>query len=135
MLNVKKIFKKESLVAAAGLGAGSLAAEVVTNKIAPMLDPTGTNAMIAKVTPALPIVAGLLLATGTGVMKTVGYGMLASGVSSVAKTVIPVGVQETLGLGSDVMMGNVLMGEEAAVAGFASDSFDYTAASSGEMDY
>lgn len=135
MLNVKKIFKKESLVAAAGLGAGSLAAEVVTNKIAPMLDPSGTNEMIAKATPALPIIAGLLLATGTGVMKTVGYGMLANGVSSVVKTVIPEGMQETLGLGSDVMMGNILMGDDDSMAGFSSDSFDYTAASSGEMDY
>lgn len=132
MLNVKKIFKKESLVAAAGLGAGSLAAEVVTNKIAPML---GDNPMIAKVTPALPLVAGLLLATGTGIMKTVGHGMLASGVASLAKTVIPATMQDTLGIGSDVMMGNVLMGEEAAVGGFSSDSYDYTSSSAGEMDY
>ena len=135
MLNVKKIFKKESLVAAAGLGAGSLAAEVVTNKIAPMLDPTGASPMIAKITPALPLVAGLLLATGTGVMKNIGYGMLASGVSSFAKTVIPAEMQDSLGIGSDVMMGNVLMGEDTPVAGFASDSFDYTAGDAGEMNY
>lgn len=135
MLNVKKIFKKESLVAAAGLGAGALAAEVVTNKVAPMLDPTGSSDIIAKITPVLPLIAGFLLSTGTGPIKTVGHGMLAVGVASLAKTIIPENLKETLGIGSDVMMGNVLMGEQASVAGFASDSFDYTAASAGEMDY
>jgi hypothetical protein len=61
--------------------------------------------------------------------------MLASGVSSLAKTVIPPTIQESLGIGSDVMMGNVMMGEDEGVTGYSSHSFDYTASSTGEMDY
>ena len=131
MISVKNILKKENLVGAAGLGAGSLSAEVVLSKVAPML-PAG----VAKFAPALPILAGLVLSNSKGFLGHVGKGMIAQGVAGVAKAYIPADTKASLGIGQDVMMGNVMMGESLApVAGFSSDSYDYTSASAGEMSY
>jgi hypothetical protein len=55
MVNIKNILKKDNLIGAAGLGAGSLGAEVVLSKVAPMLPDAA-----AKFAPALPILAGLV---------------------------------------------------------------------------
>ena len=131
MISVKNILKKENLVGAAGLGAGSLSAEVVLSKVAPML-PAGA----AKYAPALPILAGLVLSNSKGFLGHVGKGMLAQGVAGVAKTIIPADTKASLGIGGDVMMGNVMMGESLSpVAGFSSDSYDYTSGDAGEMNY
>ena len=131
MISVKNILKKENLVGAAGLGAGSLSAEVVLSKVAPML-PAGA----AKYAPALPILAGLVLSNSKGFLGHVGKGMLAQGVAGVAKTIIPADTKTSLGIGGDVMMGNVMMGESLSpMAGFSSDSYDYTSAAAGEMSY
>lgn len=131
MISVKNILKKENLVGAAGLGAGSLSAEVVLSKVAPML-PAG----VAKFAPALPILAGLVLSNSKGFLGHVGKGMIAQGVAGIAKAYIPADTKASLGIGQDVMMGNVMMGESLApVAGFSSDSYDYTSASAGEMSY
>jgi len=126
MIKVKSIFKKENLTAAAGLGTGSLAAEIVVNKAGPLVQglSEGLSPIVAKVVPAIPIIAGLLLSTSTGFIKSVGYGMLAQGVSSVAKTYIPVELKATLGIGQDVMMGNVMMGEPEPMAPMG--AMDYT---------
>jgi len=142
-MNVKQIFKKENLVSAAGLGAGSLAAEILVSKLGPMLAPKGEDptdekdekGIIGKIVPVLPILAGLVLATGTGVMKSIGHGMLASGVSGYAKKLIPEDTKISLGLGQDVMMGNVMMGEDLPVLGYSSDNYDYTSGDAGEMNY
>ena len=106
MIKVKQIFKKENLTAAAGLGAGSLAAEVVVGKAGPLLTKEGEelNETVAKVIPALPIIAGLVLATSTGFVKNLGFGMLAQGVSGIAKSFIPAETKVTLGIGQDVML-------------------------------
>jgi len=132
MISVKNILKKENLVGAAGLGAGSLSAEVVLSKVAPML-PAGA----AKFAPALPILAGLVLSNSKGFLGHVGKGMLAQGVAGVAKTIIPADTKASLGIGGDdTMLGNVMMGENLApVAGYSSDSYDYTSAAAGEMSY
>jgi len=131
MISVKNILKKENLVGAAGLGAGSLSAEVVLSKVAPML-PAGA----AKFAPALPILAGLVLSNSKGFLGHVGKGMIAQGVAGVAKAYIPADTKASLGIGGDVMMGSVMMGESLApVAGFSSDSYDYTSAAAGEMSY
>ena len=131
MISVKNILKKENLVGAAGLGAGSLSAEVVLSKVAPML-PAGA----AKYAPALPILAGLVLSNSKGFLGHVGKGMLAQGVAGVAKQYIPADTKASLGIGGDVMMGSVMMGESLApVAGFSSDSYYYTSAAAGEMSY
>ena len=131
MISVKNILKKENLVGAAGLGAGSLSAEVVLSKVAPML-PAGA----AKYAPALPILAGLVLSNSKGFLGHVGKGMIAQGVAGVAKAYIPADTKASLGIGGDVMMGSVMMGESLApVAGYSSDSYDYTSAAAGEMSY
>lgn len=132
MISVKNILKKENLIAAGGLGAGSLAAEIVVSKVAPML--TNEAGEVSKIVPAIPLLAGLLLNTSTGFVGNLGKGMLAQGVASIAKQYIPVATKESLGLGQDVMMGNVMMGEPP-LAGYSSDSYDYTAASAGEMSF
>ena len=131
MVNIKNILKKDNLIGAAGLGAGSLGAEVVLSKVAPMLPDAA-----AKFAPALPILAGLVLSNSKGFLGHVGKGMLAQGVAGVAKTIIPADTKANLGIGGDVMMGSVMMGESLApVAGFSSDSYDYTSAAAGEMSY
>ena len=131
MISVKNILKKENLVGAAGLGAGSLSAEVVLSKVAPMLPGAA-----AKFAPALPIIAGLVLSNSKGFLGHVGKGMIAQGVAGVAKAYIPADTKASLGIGGDVMMGSVMMGESLApVAGFSSDSYDYTSAAAGEMSY
>jgi hypothetical protein len=131
MISVKNILKKENLVGAAGLGAGSLSAEVVLSKVAPMLPGAA-----AKFAPALPIIAGLVLSNSKGFLGHVGKGMIAQGVAGVAKAYIPADTKASLGIGGDVMMGSVMMGESLApVAGYSSDSYDYTSAAAGEMSY
>jgi hypothetical protein len=129
MINVKNILKKDNLIGAAGLGAGSLGAEIVLSKVAPMLP-----VEVAKYAQAIPVLAGLLLSTSKGVLGSVGKGMLAQGIAGVAKTFIPDTTKASLGIGGDVMMGNVMMGENP-VAGFASDSYDFTSGEAGEMNY
>jgi hypothetical protein len=131
MISVKNILKKENLVGAAGLGAGSLSAEVVLSKVAPMLPDAA-----AKFAPALPILAGLILSNSKGFLGHVGKGMLAQGVAGIAKQYIPADTKASLGIGGDVMMGNVMMGESLSpMAGYSSDSYDYTSGDAGEMNY
>jgi len=132
MISVKNIFKKENLIAAGGLGAGSLAAEIVASKVTPML--TNEAGEVSKIVPAIPILAGFLLSGSTGFVGSIGKGMLAQGVGAVAKQYIPLETKTSLGLGEDVMMGNVMMGEPP-LAGFSSDSYDYTSGDAGEMNY
>ena len=127
MISVKNIFKKENLIAAGGLGAGSLAAEIVASKVTPML--TNEAGEVSKIVPAIPILAGFLLSGSTGFVGSIGKGMLAQGVGAVAKQYIPLETKTSLGLGGDVMMG------EPTLAGFSSDSYDYTSGDAGEMNY
>lgn len=135
MIKVKNILKRENLISAAGLGIGSVAAEVVTNKFAPMVLKTEASARFA---PAIPIVAGMVIQTGTGVIKSVGHGMIASGVASLVKTVLPTSVKDQFMInGYDTLMGqDTLMATGSplmATGSGVSDSFDYT--TSGEMTY
>ena len=126
MIKVKNILKRENLISAAGLGIGSVAAEVVTNKFAPMVLKTEASAKFA---PAIPIVAGMVIQTGTGV---------ASGVASLVKTILPTSVKDQFMInGYDTLMGqDTLMATGSplmATGSGVSDSFDYTG--SGEMTY
>lgn len=133
MVSVKNILKKENLIGAAGLGVGSLSAEVLVSKVSPMLPEVAS-----KYASALPILAGLILQNSKGALGAVGKGMIAQGVSATAKSFIPAETKATLGIGSDVvMMGNVMMGDEfeGTLAGFSSDSYDFTSGTSGEMNY
>lgn len=136
MIKVKNILKKENLVSAAGLGIGSVAAEVVTNKVAPMVLKTAATEKFA---PAIPIIAGMVIQTGKGVVKSIGHGMIASGVASLVKAVLPATVKEQFMIsGTDTLMGQDAMMATAPLMGtseFTSDSYDYTSSSAGEMSY
>lgn len=132
MIKVKNILKKENLVSAAGLGIGSVAAETVTSKVAPMVLKTPTSMQYA---PAIPILAGMVIQTGRGVVKSVGHGMIASGVASLVKAVLPATVKEQFMIsGTDeVLMSGVsqpLMGTPNAESGY-----DFTSSAEGEMSY
>lgn len=133
-MNVKNILKKENLIGAAGLGAGSLSAEILVSKVSPMLPEQAS-----KFASALPILAGLVLQNSKGILGSLGKGMIAQGVSATAKGFIPEETKTTLGIGGDeVMMGNVMMGDNldsASLGGLTSDSYDFTSGTSGEMDY
>ena len=135
MISVKNILKKETLYAAGGLGLGSIGGEIVTSKVTTAL--TGDDGVVKyeKVIPAIAVFTGALLSGGTGFVKSIGHGMMAQGVSKIAKTLIPVETQISLGIGQDVMLGNVMMGE-SPVAGYAgSESYDFTSGTSGEMNF
>jgi hypothetical protein len=132
MIRVKNILKKENLVAAAGLGVGSIAAETVTSKVAPMVLKSATA---QKYAPAIPILAGMVIQTGTGVVKSVGHGMIAAGVAKAFKEVLPASVKSSVGIDGigQVMMsgtGTPLMGTQSMDSGF-----DYTSPAGGEMSY
>lgn len=126
MVNVKNILKKDNLISAAGLGIGSIAAEVATAKVAPLIFKTEATAKYAY---AIPVIAGLILGTSTGFARSIGHGMIANGASSLVRSLIPATTKTSLGIGSDVMMGT------SPMMGFSSDSFDYTSGDAGEMDY
>jgi hypothetical protein len=132
MIKVKDILKKENLVAAAGLGVGSVAADAVTKKVAPMVLKSATA---QKYAPAIPILAGMLIQTGSGVVKSVGHGMIANGVAQAFKEVLPSNVKSQVGIDGtgQVLMSGVsqpLMGTPNAASGY-----DYTSSAEGEMAY
>ena len=86
-----KMFSKESLVGAAGLGLGSAAAGVVKSKVLATQKPI--------VQDAAPVLLGLFLSGQKGIVGSIGKGMIANGVGSIISKNVP-------GLG-DVMLGEV----------------------------
>jgi hypothetical protein len=84
-----KMFSKESLVGAAGLGLGSAAAGVVKSKVLATQKPI--------VQDAAPVLLGLFLSGQKGIVGSIGKGMIANGVGSLIAKNVP-------GLG-DVMLG------------------------------
>jgi hypothetical protein len=137
MIKVKNILKRENLISAAGLGIGSVAAEVVTNKFAPMVLKTEASAKFA---PAIPIVAGLVIQTGTGIIKSIGHGMIASGVASLVKTVLPATVKDQFMInGYNTLMSTssplMATGSPLMATGVTDSGFDFTSPAEGEMNY
>ena len=88
-----KMFSKESLVGAAGLGLGSAAAGVVKSKVLATQKPM--------IQDAAPVLLGLFLSGQKGIVGSIGKGMIANGVGSLIAKNVP-------GLG-DVMLGEVEM--------------------------
>jgi hypothetical protein len=88
-----KMFSKESLVGAAGLGLGSAAAGVVKSKVLATQKPI--------IQDAAPVLLGLFLSGQKGIVGSIGKGMIANGVGSLIAKNVP-------GLG-DVMLGEVDM--------------------------
>lgn len=133
MIKIQNILKKDNLVAAAGLGAGSLAAEMVNAKVTPMILP----ATFDKFAPAVPILAGMIIQTSTGFARKVGHGMIANGVANLAKTYLPETFKSSMGVGAygeNVMMG---VGNQDTLMGTSPlQAFDYTVTeTTGETAY
>lgn len=117
-----KMFSKESLVGAAGLGLGSAAAGVVKSKVLATQKPI--------VQDAAPVLLGLFLSGQKGIVGSIGKGMIANGVGSIISKNVP-------GLG-DVMLGEVelspvssgssdtLLGESDSYGGHSDYSADGT---------
>jgi hypothetical protein len=133
------LLSKETLIGAASLGAGAVAAKVVQTKLLPMVpvaavnsNPTVQNLITLGVgifTPALvkgPIGKGL------------GAGMIAVSVAGLVSPFLEkAGIAGTDGYSDNVFMGEVensgvLMGSANM---FESPSTDFTGGDSGEMDY
>jgi hypothetical protein len=85
-----KMFSKESLIGAAGLGLGSAAAGVVKSKVLATQKPI--------IQDAAPVLLGLFLSGQKGIVGSIGKGMIANGVGSIIAKNVP-------GLG-DVMLGD-----------------------------
>jgi hypothetical protein len=126
------LISKETLIGAAALGAGAVAAKVVQKKVVPMVLPTASDTTKNLVTLAAGIFTPTLVKgpIGTGL----GAGMIAA---SVAGLVDPFLVKAGLAGTSDVLMGEVapdvpMMG---AADVFTAPSNDFTSSGAGEMDY
>jgi len=129
-MNISKIVNKNTLLKAGALGVGSLAAEVVTSKVAPMVLKTEESQKIA---PAIPLLVGLLLNSSKGKLASVGDGMLAESVKGFAKTFLPESAKTSLGISENVMLAENVMLDSSITPVGGSNSFDFT--NEGEMDY
>lgn len=131
------ILSKETLIGAAALGAGAVAAKVVQNKVVPMVLPTASDNVKNLITLGIGIFTPTIVkgSVGTGL----GAGMIATSVAGLVDPFL-----KTAGLtGMHYGMGEVLMGEDisagaplmGAVDTFSAPTTDFTGADAGEMDF
>jgi hypothetical protein len=133
------LLSKETLIGAASLGAGAVAAKVVQTKLLPMVPVAAVN---SNPTVQNLITLGVGIFTPALVKGPIGKGLGAGMISvSVAGLVTPflskAGIAGTDGYSDNVFMGEVdntgvLMG---AANMFESPSTDFTGGDSGEMDF
>jgi hypothetical protein len=131
---------KDTLIDAAALGGGVIAGRAVVKKVAPMIPVVKDNELLAN---ALPIVGGivtLMVGKGNRIATGLANGMFAGSAAFYVDTLLQKAGIEI----GNVMMGNVMMGQtdESVLMGAAqdmpnykSDSYDFTAADSGELNY
>jgi hypothetical protein len=139
------LLSKETLITAASLGAGAVAAKVVQAKVLKAdfmpIDIVKNNTNVQNlITLGVGIFTPMLVKNNIG--KGIGAGMIAA---SVAGLVEPVLRKNDLiaGYGSDTFLGEVMMGEvesSGTLMGasediFSSPSTDFTGADAGEMNY
>jgi hypothetical protein len=133
------LLSKETLIGAASLGAGAVAAKVVQTKLLPLVPVAAVN---SNPTVQNLITLGVGIFTPALVKGPIGKGLGAGMIAvSVAGLVTPflskAGIAGTDGYSDNVFMGEVentgvLMG---AANMFESPSTDFTGGDSGEMDY
>jgi len=144
---------KETLIDGAALGAGVVAGRVVVNKLGSKLEPMLVKAgipadKVGMVTNALPIVGGiatLYFGKGNRIATGVANGMFAASFGYYVDTLLQTAGVNTgqNGVGSVLMQGafmgevpgGVMMGAAEDMPNYASGSFDFTGADSGELDY
>jgi hypothetical protein len=131
---------KDTLIDAAALGGGVIAGRAVVKKVAPMIPVVKDNELLAN---ALPIVGGivtLMVGKGNRIATGLANGMFAGSAAFYVDTLLQKAGIEI----GNVMMGNVMMGQtdESVLMGaaqdmpnYSSDSYDFTAADSGELNY
>lgn len=141
------LLSKETLIGAAALGGGAVAAKIVHKKLLPLVpvdiiskentDGSATNVQNL-ITLGLGILTPVLVKSNIG--KGLGAGMIAV---SVAGLVTPLLANAGISItGTDTFMGDVLMGEAesgtlmgASENTFTAPTYDFTAGDAGEMDY
>jgi hypothetical protein len=131
---------KDTLIDAAALGGGVIAGRAVVKKVAPMIPVVKDNELLAY---ALPIVGGivtLMVGKGNRIATGLANGMFAGSAAFYVDTLLQKAGIEI----GNVMMGNVMMGQtdESVLMGaaqdmpnYSSDSYDFTSADSGELNY
>jgi hypothetical protein len=133
------LLSKETLIGAASLGAGAVAAKVVQTKLLPMVPVAVINSnenVKNLITLGLGIFTPVLVKGPVG--KGLGAGMIAVSVAGLVTPLLSkAGIAGTDGYSDNVFMGEVdnsgvLMG---AANMFDSPSTDFTGGDSGEMDF
>lgn len=129
------LLSKETLIGAAALGAGAVAAKVVQKKVLPMAklnDPNIQNLVTLGVGIFIPSVIK------SNIGKSFGAGMIAVSVAGLIDPVLSkagiTGVDD-----DDTFLGDVLMGDDGSdgtLMGATSEAYnDFTSGGAGEMDY
>jgi hypothetical protein len=134
------LLSKETLIGAASLGAGAVAAKVVQTKLLPLVPVAAVN---SNPTVQNLITLGVGIFTPALVKGPIGKGLGAGMIAvSVAGLVSPLLKNANLITGADGYSDNVFMGEVensgvlmGAANIFDSPSTDFTGADSGEMDF
>jgi hypothetical protein len=140
---------KETLIDAAALGGGVVAGRVVVKlagkKVSETLKLEGKTAdIVSNLLPLAGGVATLMIGKGNRIATGLANGMFAAS----AAYFVDLGLQKALGANyskiegvmmNGVMMNgdgeNVLMGAAQDMPNYTSDSFDFTGADAGELDY
>jgi hypothetical protein len=140
---------KETLIDAAALGGGVVAGRVVVKlagkKVSETLNLTGNTAdIVSNLLPVAGGIATLMIGKGNRIATGLANGMFAAS----AAYFVDLGLQKALGANyskiegvmmNGVMMNgdgeSVLMGAAQDMPNYTSDSFDFTGADAGELDY
>jgi hypothetical protein len=134
------LLNKDTLIDAAALGGGVIAGRAVVSKVAPMIPVVKDNPYLANALPIVGGIATLMLGKGNRVAVGLANGMFAGSAAFYVDTLLQ---KAGVSIGS-TMMGNVfmngtdesvLMGAAQDMPSYSSDSYDFTSADSGELDY
>lgn len=134
------LLNKDTLIDAAALGGGVIAGRAVVSKVAPMIPVVKDNPYLANALPIVGGIATLMLGKGNRIAVGLANGMFAGSAAFYVDTLLQ---KAGVSIGS-TMMGNVfmngtdesvLMGAAQDMPSYSSDSYDFTSADSGELDY
>ena len=134
------LLNKDTLIDAAALGGGVIAGRAVVSKVAPMIPVVKDNPFLANALPIVGGIATLMLGKGNRVAVGLANGMFAGSAAFFVDTLLQkagVSIGNTM-MGNVFMNGmdeSVLMGAAQDMPNYSSDSYDFTSADSGELDY
>ena len=134
------LLNKDTLIDAAALGGGVIAGRAVVSKVAPKIPVVKDNPFLANALPIVGGIATLMLGKGNRVATGLANGMFAGSAAFYVDTLLQkagVSIGNTM-MGNVFMNGmdeSVLMGAAQDMPNYSSDSYDFTSADSGELDY